>query len=758
MIPTPPATSLSYGQKLLAGVGQSTVLADLDFETYSEAGYVWNEDTQKWSSPVANKAAGIGCVGAQVYAEHPTTEILTMAYDLKDGKGKRVWTPLQPFPDDLRQHIADGKLVAAWNSSFEEKIWRLVGIPKYGFPELPLTQLRCDMAKSRAFCWPGALGKAGPVAGLAEEDLKLKEGSRIIKRYCCPRTPTKKDARKRIHPLSDGAEGLDLYKYNAQDIHTEAMIAAKIPDLPQMELDYWLVDQECNRRGVKMDEETIDAMIEILDEIYAEVEKRCPELTNGAVNKPSEVQKMIAFLAGRGVHVSSLDEDAVTEALESTDDPVAAELLTMRKYVSSASVKKAYTMKRMLSREGRLHDLFIYHSARTGRDAGADAQPQNLQSGGPKVSLCRCGTYYCDTPICPTCGMGAFAANPSEWNAEAAEQAIELIRNRDRAGLDARYGSAVYAMGGCLRGLFVADEGHDFIATDYSSIEAVVAAALAGEQWRLDTFARKEDIYLASVSQIFGTPVEEYTAYKKETGMHHPDRKIGKVAELASGFGGWVGAWRAFGAEDVFETEKDLKNAILAWRKASPAIVEMWGGQFRGRPWDPDYRPELYGLEGMAIAAVMNPTEEYRYRGIEYTCVNDVLYCTLPSGRRISYHEPRLVADTARGGVKLSFMGWNSNPKMGSFGWVRMETYGGKLFENVVQATARDILANAAINCEKSGYKVILRVHDELVTQVPKGTGSVEQLEEICGQMPAWAEGWPVRAAGGWRGKRYRKE
>lgn len=757
MLPALPAHELPYGTQLRAGLDVSTVLADIDFETYSEAGYLWDDADQRWRPLVANREGGIFAVGSQVYAEHPTTEILSLAYDLKDGRGRRVWVPGLPFPDDLRVHIATGKLLAAWNVSFEEKIWRIVGQHKYGFPPLPSGQLRCDMARSRAFCWPGALANAGPVAGLAEGDLKLKDGKSIVKRYCCPHTPTKKDPRRRIHPLADGSDGLELYVYNLQDIRTEAAIAARMPDLPEQELNYWLVDQECNRRGVRMDVETITAMVEMLDEIYAETNARCQVLTNGAVTNPTEVQKIQAFAAGRGVYLDGLDEDAVEAALTTATDPVVRELLELRRFTASASVKKAYTMQRMLSRDGRLHDLFIYHSARTGRDAGADAQPQNLQSGGPSVALCPCGTYHTN-PICLVCGTGSFAAKPSEWNHEAAEQAIPFIRARDRKGLDARYRSAVSAMGGCMRSLFIADDNCEFIATDYSSIEAVVAAALAGEQWRLDTFARKEDIYIVSVSKLKGIPVSEYLAYREKTGKHHPDRKIGKVAELASGFGGWVGAWRAFGADTVFESEDALKKAILAWRAASPAIVEMWGGQYRGRPWDADYRPELYGLEGAAIVATQNPSHEYRYRDITYLVAGNALYCTLPSGRRVTYHEPMLTKDPKRDGLQLSFMGWNSNPKMGAMGWVRMFTYGGKLFENVVQAVARDILAYAAVNCERMGYAVILRVHDELVTQVRKGLGSVEELESICGTLPVWAKSWPIRASGGWRGERYRKD
>lgn len=755
--PPPPVTNLAYGTLLVAGRSTSTVLADLDFETYSEAGYVWDEADNVWKSPVPGKEAGLGLVGAQVYAEHPSTEILSMSYNLKDGAGARVWLPGMPFPRDLLGHILAGRLVAAWNVGFEDKIWRHVGQKKYGFPPFPVRQWRCDMAKSRAFCLPGKLEKCGAVLGLNEGDGKLKDGKRIVKRYCCPHKPSGKDPRRRIHPLADGAAGLDLYRYNQRDIHAEAVIAAKIPDLSESELAYWLVDQECNRRGVRMDVETIDAMLYILDHVYANANARVQELTGGTVSAPSEVAKLLAFLAARGVHLSALDEEATTEALTRDLDPVSRELLQIRQDTSAASVKKAYTMKRMLSQQGRLHDLFIYHSARTGRDAGADAQPQNLPSSGPDVSLCMCGQYFSGV-FCPACYTPAAHAQKAEWCYAAVEQTLPLIKSGNIAGLSRTFGSPVAAISGCMRALFIADEGCDFIATDYSSIEAVVAAALSGEQWRLSAFAAKECIYLASVSKIKGIPVEEYKKYKAETKLHHPDRKIGKVAELASGFGGWVGAWRAFGADKVLGDEQAIKKAIIAWQQASPAIVEMWGGQFRGKPWLDSYRPELYGLEGCAIQALMYPGQTFSYRGIEYVMQGAALYCKLLSGRYITYHNARLGKHPTRDGMQITFEGWNTNPKAGPFGWIRMDTYGGKLFENVVQATARDILAHAAVNCEQRGYAVILRVHDELVTQVPEGTGSVEELEAICGELPEWAKGWPVRAAGGWRGKRYRKD
>jgi DNA polymerase len=299
--------------------------------------------------------------------------------------------------------------------------------------------------------------------------------------------------------------------------------------------------------------------------------------------------------------------------------------------------------------------------------------------------------------------------------------------------------------------MFIASPGHDLICSDYSAIEAVVLAALSGEQWRLDVFNTHGRIYETSGSKIGGVSFETLIEYKKSTGQHHPLRKLGKTAELASGYQGWLGAWKAFNA-DSFMSEDEIEQAILAWRAASPMIVEMWGGQPNWK------RDEYYGLEGMAILAVMNPGVTYDFRGISYVVKQNILYCRLLSGRYLVYHKPCLQINHERNdSYQLSFEGYNSNPNNGSIGWIRMPTYGGKLTENVVQATARDILAEAIVKLEKANYPVVLHVHDEIVSEIPENFGSIEEFENIMSQPPMWAYNWPIKASGGWRAKRYGK-
>ena len=749
------------GTRYAVGHGFSTTLPDFDFEAYSEAGYLWVEDGLGWLAPKGATRKGIFAVGAAVYSEHPSTEVISLAYDLKDGLGPRLWVPGMPPPVELFAYIQGGGLLEAHYSNFEYQVWKNVCVARMGWPDLPFWQLRDSMAKAQAYGLPGALGKIAEV--LDTDDQKMTEGKRLIQKFSCPRKPTKKDPRKRIRVEEDPVDASLFYTYNIGDIKAEAGISERIPDLPPEELDFWLCTQAMNVRGVGLDMDSVHAGVELLDKALERYNAELFALTGGVVARASEVQKLVGWLGAFGVVLSSLDVDHVARALKREDLPAPARrALEIRQLVGSAGVKKLYAMERFTTREGRAHNLFTYHRARTGRDGGDDIQPQNLTKAGPALRWCEdmaCGKPYgrhLDT--CPHCGADSAFSREAGWSWEAVDYALEVVRTRDLDLVEHVFGDALLTLSGCIRGLFVPAPGKDFICSDFSSIEAVVTAVLAGEQWRIEAFHRKEDIYLVSAGRITGLCLQDYVDYKQKTGEKHPDRqKIGKPAELGLGFGGWLGAWRQFDDSDNFSDEQ-VKQNIIAWRDASPAIVELWGGQVRGKPWRPDYS-ELFGLEGAAIAAVQNPGTCYRYRLISFGVKDDVLFCQLPSGRSLAYHRPRLGPSSRwEGQLELSFEGWNSNPKMGPTGWVRMQTYGGRLAENVIQATARDIMRESVINLERAGYPVVLRVHDELVAEVPEGFGSIEEVETIMATRPAWAEGWPIRAAGGWRAKRYRKD
>jgi DNA polymerase len=752
MIPLPP--DLKENMILPAGLGISTVLADFDFETYSPAGFVWDDQDNKFHPPVGAMKKGLPAVGAAVYTGHPDAEVLSCAYDLKDGDDKRLWVPGMPPPYDLYAHVVNGGLLEAWNCSFEYWVWVNICVPKYGWPILLQSQLRCAMAKSRAHALPGSLAAAGEVLNANYQ--KDKEGKRLLEKFSVPRNPTKNDSRLRIKPTDDPEDAKALYDYNIQDIRVEAEISNRVPDLTPEELEFWLCDQAINFRGVQMDRGAIQNCRAIVEQAHAKYNQELTSITNGQVKAASEIQRLRVWLMDQGVNVPTLDSEVVSELLS---DPnlahVCRRALEIRELIGSAAVKKLYSMTNQLTKKGRAHDLFIYHSARTGRAAGTGAQPQNLPNSGLEVSICineKCNKHFNkDLYSCPWCGCYSVRKHV-EWNPKAVQDAFETVATSNLECVEYFWGDAIGTISGCLRGLFISAPNHDLICSDYSAIEAVVLAALAGEKWRMDVFNTHGKIYEMSASKICGIPFDEFIKHKNDTGQHHPMRKkVGKVAELASGYQGWIGAWKQFGADEFFSDE-EIKKAILAWRAASPKIVEMWGGQQR------NWQPEFYGLEGAAIQAVLNPGITFSYRNLSYLVKNDVLYCQLLSGRYLTYHKPRLEkSDRREGTLSLSYEGWNSNPKNGGMGWIRMFTYGGKLTENIVQATARDILAHAIINLEKSGYPVVLHIHDEIVSEVPENQGSIEEFEEIMAKLPKWAEGWPVKAKGGWRAKRYQK-
>ena len=761
------AHELRAGVQVAVPGGVATALPDFDLETFSMAGYEWNDEKKKWmglGQDTAAKKKGLSQVGTFAYAEHPSTTVLSIAYNLKDGVGPRMWLPGMPPPQDLINHIARNGLLEAHNCLFEWAIWHYVLHLRWGWPPLPFQILRDSIEKARASSYPAALGNLGAVLQLEQE--KLKTGKKLLDLYSVPQNYPKNPERSFNSPQRQLRDTWDdevgLYKYNIRDIETECEASLRIPDLEGDELEFALATRAMNIKGIQVDIESVNACIQLLDEVYDLGDQSVKAYTDGSLDSIRSPKKIITWLADTfNLHVEDLDDDAI-EGLLARDIPDHAKyVLQLRQSLGSAGVKKLYAMRNMANADGRLRNLFIYHGARTGRDTGADVQPQNLVKAGSKMRRCEdmtCRAWYApNLAACPSCGAPEEFSTVEKWDHEATEVVLHDIKALSTSEIIQRYGDPVKAVSGCVRGLLTAAPGHDLICTDYSSIEAVVTAAISGEQWRLDALRDGKDIYYLSAAAITGTPYEEYIAYKEEHGDHHPDRAaIGKYAELSLGFGGWVNGWRGFDKSDMF-TDDELKDIIVKWREASPAIVEMWGGQCRGKPWRPTSY-ELYGIEGAVIQAIQNPGQAYAAGVVTYCVQDDILFCRLPSGRLLTYHEPRLLPGKWAGTLAISYMTWNSNANMGKKGWVRINTYSGRIFQNAVQSIARDIMRHAVLNCERAGYPVVLRVHDELAAEIPQGFGSIEEFERLVNDLPHWAASWPIVAKGGWRGFRFRKD
>lgn len=742
-------------------------LPPLDFETSSLAGFCFDPERQRWHGPpgASGSRKGLPVVGAAVYARHPSTDVLCASY-----ADRQHWHPGLPNPQPLLDYVAAGGMLEAWNSGFEWWIWNEVCVRRYGWPPLRLEQLRCAMARSRAHGRPGSLELAADVAGTATR--KDKRGRALLARFSMPRNPTKADPRTLIAPDWSGAdpETLALGEYNHVDCQTEHEVASVTPELPPLELQHWLNDQRINRRGVAVDVASIEACCAIVE---AALERYDAELVALTGCKSTELQKLIGWLHGQGVHTDSLDSDAVERLLAVPEPlPHVHRALTIRATVGSASVKKVFAMRLQESR-GRLHDLYNFFGARTGRPTGEGPQPTNLPKAGPDVYRCGfagkvplpgggCGRYFGSRRVgCPWCGVtrGPLSLKASEWNPGAVVDALEVIAWRSLDLLEHWFGDAMLAIAGCLRGLYVAAPGHTLVSSDFTAIEGVVIACLAGEQWRIDAYAADAPMYLLSAERMYGLSVEEMLAHQKATGQHHPRRQDGKYGELGLGFGGWIGALRGLGADG---TDDELKAMVLKWRDASPAVVHFWGGQPSWKHLD------YFGLEGMIVLALLNPERDYPVHRLDgsltgisyrYSSADDALYCTVPSGGRITYHRPRMAPhDQGWRGQAISYGGYNTNPKQGPIGWVTMSLYGGKAAENVTQRVARDIQMHAIDAAERNDYPVVLHTYDEIVSEVPVGGGhTVTGLEALMCDVPVWARGWPIKAAGGWMADRYRK-
>lgn len=729
----------TYGQRYLAAHGFATVYASMDFETRSHAGVVRRPDGGLAPLPGLSDAGGLFDVGTVNYVKHPTFRPISLQYDLKDGKGVRLWKWGQPPPWDLHQFILAGGIIQSWNVGFEYWVWQLYCVPKLGWPALKPDQLRCVMAKSRVFGLPGALADAGTVPYLNLQHVKDPRGKELIKKLTKPRKHTQSNTEDFWEPTTAAQDYFDFNAYGVQDVVTESEASLKLPDLTEHELTIWRVDQTINRRGMQIDGRAVENCLAIVEQAIRKYHARLLVITNNKVSSSSEVKKTIEWARDTyAIHIPDLDEETVAEWLEKPDLPPALkEVLQIRQKLAFGSVKKLYAMRYHSTAEGRLHDQYVYAAARTRRWNGVAVQPTNLYKGN------------FNTP-------------------EEIDEALAVIASRSLSVVENYYGGdALEIVANCLRSMIVAAPGHILHCSDFSAIEGVACACLAGEQWRIEVFRTHGKIYEMTAAKLKGIPFEELLEYKRLNGKHHPFRQpYGKIPELSGQYQAWIGGWKKFGA-DKFMSDPEIKRAILAWRKQSPMIEMLWGGQTIGKFTDWEQQ-KFFGLEGAAVQAVRNPGQCFGYRGILYQVdpSNDILYCRPPSGELLPYHRPRLTPQTRKWASpweqELTYEGWNSNAAFGPKGWVRLGLYGGKLTENLVQHVCRELQAGALVRCEAAGYPVVMHTHDEICVEMPIGQGSAAGLEALMTPVEDWAvcdDGgrWPIKAAGGWSGPRYGK-
>lgn len=730
----------------------NNVLPGLDFESFSEC------DIKKH--------------GAWVYSEHPTTELLCFSYDM--GNGVQRWRPGMPAPQDLIDYINRGGLIEASNDFFEYAMWENICHKRMGWPRVPYEQWRDLFARARAFGYKASLETLGDITDVPVK--KDKVGKRVMMKLAKPRKPTKLNKDTRWTRESAPEDFVILEDYCDDDVITQRQISPLIPELNETEHRVMLLDKKINALGIYCDLETVNAAIDVFEQAVQKYTRILQETVGDTTITAGKVKQLTEWLSSRGVYVSDLSEETVSKYLKK--DNLAPDIRTVfeiRDKLAGSAPKKLYAMRDRAGSDGRIRDFLSYCGASgTGRWAGAGIQPQNFPNSGPDVCECsQCGYIYWDGhPMCFNCFNPKTEKDEAEWSADAMRVCMQHIRTRNLELVEQMWGDAINAISGCLRGMLQAAPGKKLYCSDYSAIEARVIAHLAGEQWRLDVFKTHGKIYEMSASKISGIPFEEFERYKKETGSHHPMRKkIGKPAELGSGYAGWVNAWKNFGA-DKFLTDEEIKDGVLKWRAASPNIVKLWDGLeecatraiLAGMPesetnaiWialeelsrDEDWKTRNTATEMITKYFPVNKGPAFVYQGIYYQSDGKCLYCRLPSGRFLHYHTPNVRLDfSAWGAPTLSLKYWGIDQTTKQ--WRQLDTYRGKLTNNVVQGYARDILAACLLRLDERGYNVVMHIHDEVVCENDPGFGTIEEFEEIMRELPDWAEGCPIDASGGY--------
>lgn len=630
--------------------------------------------------------------GLYKYVQSPAFELLLFAYSIDDGPVKIVDIAQgESIPDEIIQYLADPNIIKkAYNASFE---WYCLNKFFYS----PLSSWQCTMAQGLYCGYTAGLGPTGEALGLPQDKRKLGVGRSLIKTFCVPRKPTKGDPRTRIYPKHEPDKWQLFKDYCIQDVVTERAIEQKLINypMPPEEQYMWQIDQIINARGINVDLHMVAGALEIAEEINKAQIAEAKKLSG--LDNPKSVAQLKKWLETElDEEIESLNKETVVNILgsDSVQENV-QRILELRQEFSKTSNKKYEAIESCVCSDGRVRGLLQYYGAnRTGRWAGRLVQVQNL----PRNYL----------------------------EGQMLDIARNLVKARNTDALKIVYGNVPDTLSQLIRTAFVPSQGNTFLVSDYSAIEARVIAWYAQEQWRLDVFRTHGKIYEASASQMFGVPIDKISKGNPEYAL----RAKGKVAELALGYQGSTGALIQMGALDMGLTEEDLPDIVQRWRGANKRIVDLW-----------------YSVEN-AVMDVMNYGLPVAMRGLVFAREADLargldyLTIRLPSGRKLYYATPHLTKNRF-GKDSLGYWGMDQVKKK----WSAQETYGGKLVENIIQATARDCLALAIQRLDQRGYQIVMHIHDEIVIDAPAGT-DLDVVNSIMGEPISWAPGLILRGDG----------
>ena len=618
--------------------------------------------------------------GVYRYSESPNFEILLFGYSV-DGSDVKVVDLAcgEKIPAEIMSALEDETVEKwAYNAQFERIcLSRYLGLPDGEY--LDPSSWKCSMVWAAYLGLPQSLENVGAVLGLEKQ--KLSEGKDLIRYFCVPCKPTKTNGgRTRNLPEHDREKWERFKAYNFRDVEAEMQIQQRLVKFPMPDFvweEYWQ-DQEINDRGIGVDMEMVGQSIQMDECSKSRLSNAMKKLTE--LENPNSVQQMKQWLSENGMETDSLDKKAVAELLKTAPEPL-AEALVLRQQLAKSSVKKYTAMRNAVCRDSRARGMFrFYGGNRTGRFSGKIIQLQNLpQNHIPDLA-----------------------------------QARELVKTGNFDALAMLYEDIPDTLSQLIRTAFVPQGGRKFIVADFSAIEARVIAWIAGERWRLKIFEGGGDIYCASASQMFHVPVEKH-------GINGHLRQKGKIAELALGYGGSVGALKSMGALEMGLAEEELQPLVSAWRDSNPNITEFW--------WAVD----------RAVKECIKKRVQTETHGIRFSYESGMLFITLFSGRRLAYVKPR-IGENRFGGESVTYMGVGGTKK-----WERLESYGPKFVENIVQAVSRDILCYAMRTLRTCS--IVAHVHDEIIIEADRRMSLAAVCEQM-GRTPPWAKGLLLRADG----------